>query len=91
LVVVTTRPWSAIAAAVAYSDSEAHGAYKIGAADGEGVWQWTFVVEPDAPDGPAQVLISAQDRSADSNDEGAKTTGEGAVGRYPLKVAPRCN
>lgn len=87
---VTTRPYAAIAAAVAYSDNAAHGAYNVGAADPTGSWAWTFVVSPEAPYGRAQMLVAAQDRSADSNDEGASSNEEGAGKKYYFEVKKAC-
>lgn len=87
---VTTRAHAAIAAGVAFSDDEAHGALGIGAAGPTGTWVWEVVVEPEVPVGRAHVLIAAQDRSADSNEDGAKTDGEGATRREPFEVRKRC-
>lgn len=87
---VTTRPYAATAAAAAYSDGRSRGANTIGAADPTGSWIWTFVVSPEAPDGPGQIMVSAQDRSAQSNDEGASSSGEGAARKYPFEVKKTC-
>lgn len=81
-----TRPWASVAASLAFSDKKAYEAYKIGAADPTGAWRWKPVVPKEAPEGPAELLLAVQDRSADSNDEGAKTNGEGAAGRWAFQV-----
>lgn len=87
---VETRPHSSIAAAVAYSDNQAHGAMQVAKAASDGSWRWNVVVSPKAPQGPARALISAQDRAASSNDDGASTNGEGAKGTFPFEVRSRC-
>ena len=88
---LTTRPYAATAAAATYSDNDSYGAYTIGAADPTGVWLWSFVVPPQAPYGSGQIMVSAQDRSAETNAEGASSTnGEGAARKYRFEVKKSC-
>ncbi|HEX7168205.1 MAG TPA: hypothetical protein VF230_14595 [Acidimicrobiales bacterium] len=87
---VTTRPFASIAAAIAYSKIDSGAPYTLGAADPSGKWVWILPVGATAAYGQAWAAISAQDRSSDSNDEGAKTSGEGAAKKYPFEVKDSC-
>ena len=89
-VTMTTRGWSSVAAAAVYKDNEPHGALTVGNADPTGTWTWAFVVEDKAPEGPAQVILSVQDRAPGSNQDGASTNGEGGTGRFPFTVKDKC-
>ena len=89
-VTIQTRPRASVAAAVSYADEEAHGALTVGDADGTGAFRWQVVVSPDAPEGPAEALVSAQDRTPSPDGESASTTGEHRAGRYPFEVDDRC-
>jgi hypothetical protein len=56
---VTTEPHGSLAMAVAFEDARTYGLHMLATADDEGRFTWTFVVPPDAPDGPGHFLVSA--------------------------------
>jgi hypothetical protein len=91
-VALATRRGAEVAAAIAWSDDDAHGALTVGRADGDGDWKWKVVVSPDVPEGPGQVLVSAEDRTwyADGEGEKASTTHESGTGRYHIEVKDSC-
>lgn len=89
-IVLLTQNNASIAGAVAFSDSGAHGLFIVGNANSDGRWTWSPVIPPTAPDGQAYVLISAQDRSPDSNEEGAETNGDSASSTEPFEVKAKC-
>ncbi|MBW3669142.1 MAG: hypothetical protein KY443_08015 [Actinobacteria bacterium] len=89
-VTVDTRPYAVTVTYARYSDNKSYGASGTGNAGPSGSWVWIFVVSPDAPLGPAEIYVVAQDRSPDSNDEGASSSGEGAAKKYRFEVVKSC-
>jgi hypothetical protein len=85
-----TRGYASIAAALAFSDDQPHGAYTVTTAEPDGHWKWVVKMPPEAPYGPGKVLISAQDRSADSNEHGGRTNGESASTSEPFELRSKC-
>lgn len=83
-----TRAGASVAGAVGFSDDDSHGALTVGYANGDGAFNWTVPIEPTVPDGPATVLISAQDRT--TTPEGSSTTGESGSGEFPIEVRAQC-
>lgn len=90
VVTVTTRPFSAVAAAVSYADGDGHGTYTLSSADPTGLWTWRFVVPEKAPDGHGEVMIAAQDRSGPANSQ-ETSTGAAAGARLPFEVSDACS
>lgn len=89
-VVARTTPWASVAAAASYSDYDGHGNYTLSAAGPDGVWRWTFVVPPKAPDGHGEIMVSAQQRSGPQESPLTTSDGRAASVRTPFEVSNDC-
>lgn len=59
--VVKTAARAHLSLAVAYSDGQSHGTWHIGATDERGKLRFTWLVPPQASEGPGVVLVAASD------------------------------
>jgi hypothetical protein len=84
---IKTDRYAAVAGAIVYSDNDAHGAYFVDNADGDGNATWTARVSDVAPFGEAQVVVSAGHRSGPPGDR--ETSGDGRSARSSTKVEVR--
>jgi hypothetical protein len=78
VVTIASTPQASLALAVSFADDQAHGLMTFADADDAGRFTWRLVAPPDAPSGPATVLIAARD--AEGRDTGA-TVGFAVAGK----------